>query len=143
MGAFLHRINKAYSLRVREATKTLHHTDLTAVAKTQTFNFAAALPAHAIVIGSHIDITEAVNDGAAGTFTADFGFAGTVNAWLDGVDLTTGIADKDNPKGATACGVFLGAVTPMITVGGSVNLSTATAGNFVASLLYIDPTQAD
>ena len=144
MGAVLHRINKAYSLRGREVTKTIHHTDLTAGAHTQTFDFTNALPEHALVIGSHVDVTEAFTDGAAGTFTCDVGIkGGDVDVWLDGVNIQAAIADLDAPKGVAPAGCFLGSKTPMVTIDGSVNLNTATAGNLVASLFYLDPTQAD
>jgi hypothetical protein len=144
MAGSLYRLNTAYDLRVRWATQEVDHTDCTAKAKTQTFDFATALPVHAIVLGSHVDVTEAFTDGAAGTYTCDVGVkAVDVDVWLDGVDISTGIADLATPAGVNLPQCWPTAATPMVTIDSTVNLNTTTAGHLVASVAYVDPAQAE
>lgn len=141
----LKRINdgaKAASLRVRQVSKSVTYSDLTDADGSQSFDFDAALPANAQVIGYSIDTTEGFTDGAAGVFTADLGIKTTdPDAFMDGADIAT-IAKISTPFGVTPGG-FWGGSTPQVTVLADVNVNTASDGALTAYINYIDLTRVD
>lgn len=112
--------------------------DLTAGALNQSFDFSAALPDDAYVVGRYVDVTEAFTDGAAGTFTVDLGISGGVtDDLINGGDITTAIAKIGVPDGTRPQGWY-GADTIAVDVIGTVNVDTATAGALVAYVAYIN-----
>jgi hypothetical protein len=127
-------LNEAAGIHV--AARAVGIADLTASALNQSFDFAAALPASAVVLGAYVDVTEAFTDGVAGTFTVDLGVSGGVtDALINGGDLTTGIAKIAAPLGATPTGWY-SATTFAVDVIGTVNVDTATAGALNAKIAY-------
>ena len=123
---------------VKVASRTVGIADLTAAAGNQSFDFAAALPADAWVLGSYIDVTEAFTDGAAGTFTADLGESGgDTDALIDGADITTAIAKVGTPIGTLGTGFTYAGATLAIDIIGTVNVDTATAGALTVKVAYI------
>lgn len=127
----------SYELRVQQATRTVAHGDLTASAGTQTIDFAAALPANALVLTAYADVTVAFTDGAAGTAACDVGVkSGDADALLDGIDLSTAIAKLNGPKGVADSGMY-GGVTLAVKVDGTVDVDTFTAGSVTIKVYYI------
>ena len=120
---------------VQLASLDIGFADLTAAALTQTINFAAALPASAVIIGAYIDVTAAFTDGAAGTFTVDVGVAGS-DVILNGADVTTATGKIATPAGSAPTGWY-GASTLTAKVIGSVNVDTATTGAMSVKIAYI------
>ncbi len=126
--------------RILKASLTVPFGDLTDSDGAQTFAFAAALPATAIILAVGLDITVGFTDGSIGVFTADLGIdGGDVDAFLDGVDIAT-IDKLSTPRGTTLVGGYalLTAVTPALTILADVNVDTATAGSVVAEVFYVD-----
>lgn len=104
----------------------------------QSFDFAAALPANACIVGYDVRVTEAFTDGAAGVFTLDVGLSGgDLDQLIDGLALGS-IANLGNAPGVRPTGKY-GAVTLAATVLGSVNVDTATAGAAVVDVFYFVP----
>ena len=129
--------------RIRKVTLAVGFADLTDADGSQTFPFAAALPAGAAILGFGIDVTVGFTDGVAGVFTADLGVnGGNIDAWLDGADIAS-IAKLNTPQGIDGGGGLVGAITPSITVLADVNVGTATAGALVAELYYVDAAALD
>jgi hypothetical protein len=62
------------ALQTVDVTLQITTTELTDSDAQQTFDFAAALPAGAFVIGCWVEVTTEVDDGAAGTATCDVDF---------------------------------------------------------------------
>lgn len=54
----LAKLNKAFNTRLQVASKAIGHADLTAVAATQSIDFAAALPTDAVIVARYLDVTE-------------------------------------------------------------------------------------
>jgi hypothetical protein len=136
----LRRIIESHALRVQSISKTITHTDLTDTDQQQAFDFDAAVPAGAVVLTAYADVTIAFTDGAAGTATADLGVkTADTDAMLDAADLSTAVAKVNGPKGVADSGHY-GGVTLQITVDGSVNLDTFTAGAVTFYVFYIDST---
>lgn len=128
---------KILASRVKKLQLALLFSQLTDADGSQTFAFATALPARAYLIGAGIRVIAAFTDGVAGTFTADVGInGGDIDAFLDGASLAA-IANVGDPVGVRPSGM-VGAVTPALTVLGSVNVNTATAGSLVAEVMYLD-----
>ena len=128
---------RAHEASVQVATRSVGIADLTAAAGHQSFDFAAALPADAVVVGAYVDVTEAFTDGAAGTFTVDLGVSGgTTDALVNGGDITTAIAKIGTPAGGAPRGWY-GGTTFAVDVIGTVNVDTATAGALTAKIAYI------
>lgn len=103
---------------------------------TGTIDFDAALPAGAVVLASGFNVTAIVdNAGDTADVTADLGIkSGDVDRFIDGASLDA-VAKVSVPAGAAPTGL-VGAITPMITIDSSVNLSTITKGGFTAYLQY-------
>ena len=136
----LQRLTQLTNLQIKKATYTLDHPSLTTVGLSQKFDFAAVLPTGALVVGSDLVVTEAFTDGVAGVFTADLGIKATdEDCLLDGASLAA-IATVGQPLGVLPVG-YLGAQQPTLTVIGSVNVNTATAGTVKAEIYYIDFSQ--
>jgi hypothetical protein len=113
------------ALQTVDVTLQITTTELTDSDAQQTFDFAAALPAGAFVIGCWVEVTTEVDDGAAGTATCDVGIkAGDTNGFLDAADLTTAAGNINIPRGALATGMF-GGLTPTVIVDGSQVVTTA------------------
>jgi hypothetical protein len=124
------------ALQTVDVTLQITTTELTDSDGQQTFDFAAALPADAFVIGCWVEVTATVTDGAAGTATCDVGIKdGNTDGFLDAADLTTATGNINIPRGALATGMF-GGETPTVIVDGSVDLDTMTTGNFTVHVLY-------
>lgn len=121
---------------VLKATLTLGFAQLTASATSQSFDFANALPAGAVILGVGIEVTTAFDDGSTGVYTADLGISGgDVDGFLNGVDLEVE-ASHAVPQGAQPTGL-VGAVTPALLVdAGAVDVDTTIAGALVATVLY-------
>lgn len=135
------RINAAFGLRVQHLEKAITHASLTASAMSQAIDFDEALPAGALVLGAELDVAEAFSDGAAGTFEADLGFKTTdPDGLIDGADIDGGVGRLGTPQG-TKHGGFWGGETPQVTVAGSVNVDTATAGEMTARVYFVDVDQ--
>jgi len=99
-------------------------------------DFAAALPANAIVIGSYVNVTAIVDNVTdTATLTCDVGIAGTINLLLDGVSLN-GVAVLGAPLGTIPTG-FKGPITVRVTIDSDVNLNTITKGSFTVHVVYI------
>lgn len=123
--------------RVKRVSKTVAFAALTDADGSQTFAFASALPATAVVVGAYIDVTQAFTDGVAGVYTADVGVNGAdIDQFIDGASLAS-IAKVGAPLGVAPCG-FQGGVTPAVTVLADVNLNTSTAGSLTAYVLYVE-----
>lgn len=138
------RDQRRHNARIKKASLDVGHADLTDEDGAQTFDFAAALPANAIVVGHGIDVTEAFTDGVAGTFTADLGVkSGDTDGFIDGGDLTTAVGKINAPRGVLSPGGLMGAITPSLIVAGSVDVDTATAGALTAYVWYIDGDEAN
>jgi hypothetical protein len=106
----------------------------------QKFDFAAALPSDAFVLGAYVEVTTTVTDGAAGTATIDVGPKTTdENAFLDAADVSTATGIVNVPKGTQQNGMH-GGVTVTVTVDGTVNLDTMTTGDFTVHVIYQDLT---
>ncbi len=123
---------------VKKVCLTIGFADLTASASSQSFDFAAALPAEAVIIGVGIDVSTAFDDGSTGVYTADLGISsGDTDAFLNGVDLEVAAAHAA-PQGAQPTGL-VGAVTPALIVdAGAVDVDTTIAGALVVTILYVD-----
>jgi hypothetical protein len=122
------------ALGTTEATLQTTTTELTVSGAQQKFDFAAALPSDAFVLGAYVEVTTTVTDGAAGTATIDVGPKTTdENAFLDAADVSTatGIVNVPNMHGG---------VTVTVTVDGTVNLDTMTTGDFTVHVIYQDLT---
>ena len=133
----LQRLQKLENLRVQDATKAITYTDASAAGTQKKIDFDAALPSDAFVLGAYVDVTEAFTDGAAGTCTTDLGEkAGDEDGWIDGADLTSAVDKLSVPRGAQIPSIE-DSVTPQITVDGSVNLNTLTAGAATYHVLYM------
>lgn len=127
---------------IREASRAVGFADLTDSDGAQTFAFATALPAGAVIVGSGIDITAGFTDGSTGVFTADLGVnGGDLDSLLDGVDIAS-IATLATPQGVQPTGLY-GAITPAVTVLADVNVDTATAGALTAYVYYVVPGGTD
>jgi hypothetical protein len=123
--------------KLKLVSKQVDFEDLTDADGSQSFAFAAALPVGAVVQGGFLNVTVGFTDGAAGVFTADLGInGGDLDAFIDGADLAS-IAKVDGPAGVRTTGLW-GAITPALTILGTVNVDTATAGDVTAYLAYID-----
>jgi hypothetical protein len=103
------RLNTAYKTRIRKATLAIGHADLTDADSQQAFDFSAALPSDAYVIGRYIAVTEAFSDGESGTATMDVGIkSGNTDAFLDAADVSTATGNIDIPAGAVPSGHYGG-----------------------------------
>ena len=128
------RVNEAAGIHF--VTRVIGHANLTTSAGAQSFDFGAALPADAVVIGCYIDVTEGFTDGVAGVFTADVGENGGVtDAILNGAAIAS-IAKVGLPIGATPTGWYAGA-TIAVNMLATVDVDTATAGALTVYLAYI------
>ncbi len=121
---------------VLKTTLSLGFAQLTASATSQSFDFAKALPAGAVIVGVGIEVTTAFDDSSTGVYTADLGISGgDVDAFLNGVDLEVEAAHAV-PQGVQPTGL-VGAITPALLVdAGAVNVSTTVAGVLLATILY-------
>lgn len=136
--AFYQRVNQAADLRIKRAKRTITTTDLTTSGPQQKFDFTAALPTNAYFLGAYVDVTTQFTDGAAGTATADLGIKTTdEDAFLDAADLSTAAGKINIPRGALQTG-FMGGVTVTITIDGSVDVDTFTAGSATFHVIYLE-----
>lgn len=120
---------------IQAASKNVGFADLTDSDGAQTFAFAAALPADAVVLGGALDVTAGFTDGSSGVFTADLGVNGAdIDSVLDGADIAS-IATVSLPVGTKHAGYY-GAITPAVTVLADVDVDTATAGDLDAYVYY-------
>lgn len=121
--------------KVTSITRSLTDSDLTDADMSQSFDFASALPANAVILGYDIRVTEAFTDGGSGVFTLDVGLSGgDLDQLVDGAALGT-IANIANAPGVRPTGKY-GAITLAATVIGDVNLNTATAGAVDIEVFY-------
>ena len=122
--------------QTQTAELSIGHADLTAAATSQAFDFAAALPADAVVIGATIAVDTGFTDGGSGVFTVDVGtVSGTADSILDGADIAS-TAVVGTPAGSQPTG-FYGGATLRATVRAGVNVDTATAGELVVEVYYL------
>ncbi len=121
---------------VLKTTLALTFAQLTASATSQSFDFAKALPAGAVILGVGIEVTTAFDDGSTGVYTADLGISGgDADAFLNGVDLEVA-ASHAVPQGVQPSGL-VGAVTPALLVdAGAVDVDTTIAGVLLATILF-------
>jgi len=127
---------------IKKASLAIGFADLTATATSQSFDFAATLPATAILVGSYIDVTVAFDDGSTGVFTADVGVkSGDTDAIIDGADIET-VAKTAAAKGADPYGFYGGVQVAVLVDAGAVNVDTATAGAMTVELFYIEGDEA-
>ena len=127
-------LNEAAGIHV--ATRAVGIADLTAETTNQSFDFAAALPADAVVIGAYLNVTQGFTDGVAGVFTADLGESGAVtDAILNDADIAS-IAKVGLPIGTTPMGWYGGA-TLAVDIIGTVDVDTATAGALTVRVAYV------
>jgi hypothetical protein len=120
-------------------SKAFDHTDVAALGAVADgyIDFAAALPAGAVVIGAGCNVT-AVFDNAGDTadVALDIGIkSGDADAFVDGASLDA-VAKVGSPAGA-GLGTLVGAVTPSLFVNPTVNCDTITKGGAVAYLIYV------
>ena len=72
---------------VQIAELTVGFAELTDADGAQSFPFAQALPAGAVILAVGLDVTDGFTDGVAGVFTADLGISGgDIDAFLDGAE---------------------------------------------------------
>lgn len=111
--------------------------DLTDADGSQSFDIGT-LPANAVLLGASITVTEAFDDGAAGTFVADIGIkAGDTDSILDGAADNLGtIAVVASPLGVRPLGRYAGAPTIAVVVNSNVNVNTATVGAALIEVFY-------
>lgn len=127
-------LNEAAGIHV--ATRTVAFGDLTDAAGHQSFDFAAALPADAFILGSYLNVTVGFTDGVAGVFTADLGESGgDTDALLDGADIAS-IAKVGTPLGVLSTGFTYAGATLALDILATVNVNTATAGSVTARVAY-------
>jgi len=117
----LHRL----SLNITDA-------DLTDTDTSQAFDFASALPTNALIQGITLVVTEAFSDGSTGTFTATLGDGTTADQYASALDID---ATAGTVAGSAVWQPASG-VTPTLTVTGSVNLNTASAGDATVHIWY-------
>jgi hypothetical protein len=128
---------KALSLDVSEA-------DLTATAASETLDFASSLPEASYPLGVRIGLATPFSGGVVADFTVDVGFAGDLDALVDGADvftaavdgeasaITQGIAPNKKVTGSAA------ARLPKATFRcASDDVADATAGDCTITLLYV------
>lgn len=121
--------------KVQAMSLAIGHADLTEADGAQSFDFASALPANAVILGYDVRVTEGFTDGAAGTFTMDVGISGgDLDQLVDGIAIGA-IANLGNAPGVRPTGRY-GAITLAATVLGSVNVDTATAGALTVEVFY-------
>lgn len=118
------------------ASKAFTYADLTDADMQQSIDFAAALPAGAVVLGSGVNVTAIFdNAGDSASLTFDLGIkSGDTDCFIDGGSLNA-VAKVSTPAGVSPTGL-VGAITPSIIVDSSVNLDTLTKGSAVAYVLY-------
>lgn len=119
-----------------QVSKAITYADLTAAALTQTIAFDDALPLGAIVIGAGFSVGAVFdNAGDTASVSLDIGHAGDADAFCVGLSLdATGAVGA--PTGV-ALGALVGAVTPRLTVSGSVNLNTIAKGSGTAYVVAL------
>lgn len=126
-------------LIIKVASHAISHDDLTTSSMTETEDFAAALPATAIFMGSYANITEAFSDGMGSTTTFDLGIkSGNTDGFIDGGSLDS-IARVGTPRGVELAGTFFGGITPSVIVASDVNVDTLTTGEGIWFVFYIEP----
>jgi hypothetical protein len=126
------------SARIQAYQRLFDHadTDVALVDTSAEIELGDVLPDGALVLDLISDVTEDWTDGGAGTFSADVG---------DGSDpdkFTPTILDWDNgiARQVQAAGPIDGGGDQLtVTITGSVNLSTLTAGKTLLTVLYVVP----
>jgi hypothetical protein len=115
----------------------LGHADLTDADGSQSFDIGT-LPENAVLLGASITITEAFDDGAAGTFVADIGISGgDTDAILDGAADNLGATGVvAAPLGVRPLGRYAGEPTLAVVVNSNVNVVTATTGAALVEVFY-------
>jgi hypothetical protein len=131
-------VDTAINARIKTVSKSFSFTDVAALGANPNgvIDFAAALPANAIVIGAGVDVT-AVFDNVGNTASM------TIALGITGVDpdgfMVAGNADTVCKLGTAGAlnGGLVGAVLPSILVDPDVNCNTITKGTAVAYISYI------
>ncbi len=127
---------------VQSASKTVAYGDMTDEDGSQTFAFAAALPAGAILLAHELNVTALFDDGSACTSDVDLGInGGDTDCIEDGLNTTlaTGATGRQTGTLGVRHKGMLGGSTLAVTVNASVNVDTLTAGSVTATVWYIVP----
>lgn len=111
--------------------------DCTDADQQQTFDFAAALPANAMVVGAGANVTAIFdNVGDTASLTFDLGIkSGDTDGFIDGGSLDA-VAKVSVPRGVAIPGL-VGAITPSVIIDSSVNLNTLTKGAATFYVAYV------
>lgn len=124
-------------------TRVFDHadTDIAVAAGSAAISLGDPLPQGAVVLGVFVDNTEDWTDGSAGTFAADVGDGTDADAFTPtALDIDNGVARLDaNANQYTAAGE----VQLTVTISGSVDLDTLTAGTMSMTILWCVPNQAE
>jgi len=128
----------AVNARIKTVSKAFGFADVAALGAVANGNidFAAALPAGAIVIGCGVDVTAVFdNVGNSASCTIAVGIKSGTGAEF----MTAGAADTVCKIGTAGVlnGGLVGAVTPTILVTPTVNCNTITKGTAVAYITYV------
>lgn len=133
------RAQQAYNSRIKYLEKSITKAGR-AVAGTEVVDFDSALPADAVVVGAYINVTEAWDDGAAGTFVGDVGLKTVdTDGFIDGAADNLGTTGRKGQPRGVLMGCFVGGesvLIPCIALASNVNLSTATTGALTARVYY-------
>jgi hypothetical protein len=123
---------------VQIASKAVGFADASAAGTTKTIDFAAALPAGAMVLGAGANVTAVFdNVGDTADVTFDLGIkSGDTDAFVDAGELNA-VAKVSIPRG-TGVPALVGGITPSIIIDGSVNLDTLTKGAAVFYVAYVE-----
>lgn len=123
---------------IEVAEKAVVFGDLTDADQQQTVDFASALPAGALVLGTGANVTATFDDvGDGATLTFDLGIkSGDTDVWIDGGSLNA-VAKVYGPAGVAPVGL-VGAVTPSIIFDADVNLNTLTKGAATFYVAYLE-----
>jgi hypothetical protein len=131
------------SLELKEATLTVGHADLTAAATNEQIDFAAAMPANAVVLGSYLEITTLFSGGSVSDCTTDIGVSsGDVDAIMAAVPTFTAdpTGNINGPKGIALDGHYGGVTLAVNVVTTGDNVVNLSAGSVTAHIFYIDIT---
>jgi hypothetical protein len=135
------RVNKAFDARVRVASKTFGHADLTAAALTEALALAT-LPPKACVLGVGVDLATPFTGGGAGAVSVDIGTSGDVDALIDGSNLFAAAVDgqaSTRPLGIAPNHRYESGASLIATFISDVNVVGLTAGACTIHVYYSVP----
>ena len=126
---------------VRRIYKTITFEELTEADASQTITIGTpSMSRAAMVLGVAIELATVFTDGSSGTFTCDVGVADDIDKLVDGANLSSAV---DNVPASAPAGIAPNAIiaagdTIRVTVDGSVNVDTATAGSATITVLFTE-----